>query len=133
MPQENLELTRRSFEAVDRRDQEAFLALMDPEVEVHSRFAAVEGAYRGHEGVRRWWRDFLGTFSEYAIEVKELRDLGEVVVVHFAAKAEAAASGASLIDDVWMATRWRDGRCVWWQVCGSEEEALEAAGIERRP
>ena len=47
MSQENVELHSRSIDAVNRRDQEAFLALMDTDVEVVSRIVAVEGASMG--------------------------------------------------------------------------------------
>ena len=47
-------------------------------VEVESRLVAIEGGYHGHEGMRRWWQDFLGTFPDYKIEIEEIRDLGDV-------------------------------------------------------
>jgi hypothetical protein len=58
------------------------VALMDDEVEIESRLVAVEGGYHGHEGLRRWWYDFLGTFPGYTLEIEELRDLGDVTLGH---------------------------------------------------
>ena len=60
MSQENVELARRAYDAFNRRDLDAFLAIADEEVEAESRLGAVEGGYHGHEGLRRWWNDFLG-------------------------------------------------------------------------
>ena len=57
--------------------------LMDKEVEMESRLVAIEGGYHGHEGMRRWWEDFLGTFPDYQIEIEEMRDLGDVTLSHF--------------------------------------------------
>jgi len=82
MSQENVELARRAYDAFNRRDWDAFLALMDREVEVESRLVAMEGGYHGHEGLRRWWTDFLGAFPDYRVEAEDLRDLGEVTLVH---------------------------------------------------
>ena len=55
MPErENVELVRRAYDAWNRDDMDACLALMDPEVEWHTtgRLPDVEPVYRGHEGVR---------------------------------------------------------------------------------
>lgn len=51
MPQENVELLHRSVDAVNRRDLDSFLALMDEDVESVSRIAAIEGGLKGHAGV----------------------------------------------------------------------------------
>ena len=129
MSRENVELARQSYDAFNQRDLDAFLALTDDQVQVESRLAAVEGGYHGHEGVRRWWNDFLGAFPDYTIEVEEVRDLGAVTITRFIARAHAAASGTPLIDRVWQPTRWRAGKFVWWTVCRTEAEALEAVGL----
>jgi hypothetical protein len=100
---------------------------MDKDVVAESRIAVMEGAYRGHEGTARWWDAFLGTFPDYVVEIEELRDLGEVTLAHVHATAHGAASAAPLLDSFWHPVRWRDGKCVWWRVCETEQEALEAA------
>jgi ketosteroid isomerase-like protein len=127
MSQENVELAYRAYDAFNRRDWDAALALMDDEVEVESRLVAMEGVYHGHEGVRRWWDDFLGALPDYTVEVEELRDLGDVTLAHF--RGRGHARDTPLVDPVWQPVRWRDGKCVWWRVCPTEAEALEAAGL----
>ena len=123
MSQENVELTQRAYDAFNQRDQEAFLALMDDEVKTESRLAAMEGGYRGREGARRWWNDLLGMLPDYSIEAREMRDLGDVILVHIHARA------TPVVDVRWQAIRWRDGKCVWWSIYSTEEEALEAVGL----
>ena len=83
----------------------------------------------GHEGTRRWWNDFLSAFPDYTIEVEELRDLGDATLSRFRARAHGAASETPLVDPAWHALKWRDGKCVWWRVCATEAEALEAIGV----
>jgi ketosteroid isomerase-like protein len=129
MSEENVELARSSYEAFNQRDQEAFLALMDETVEAGSRLAAVEGVYRGHEGIRRWWSDLIGVFPDYRLEIQEVRDLGEITLTHFTASALGIEDRMPFIDPAWLVARWRDGKCVWWRVCLTEAEALEAAGL----
>jgi ketosteroid isomerase-like protein len=49
MSQENVELTYRTFDALNRRDLDAYLALTDEDVEFVPRTSAIEGesVYRG--------------------------------------------------------------------------------------
>jgi ketosteroid isomerase-like protein len=129
MSQENLELTLAMYQAFDRRDWDAFQAMTDDEVEVESRLVAMEGAYQGQEGLRRWWDDFLGAFPDYSVEIEELRDLGEVTLAHTRGWGHGVGSATPLIDPFWHVIRWRDGKCVWWRNCPTEAEALEAAGL----
>jgi ketosteroid isomerase-like protein len=130
MSQENVELAYRAYDAFNRRDWDAFVLLSDPEIEIESRLVIMEGGYHGHEGLRRWWENFLGAFPDYTCEVEELRDRGDVTLGHIRGWGHAAASDAPLVDPFWQPIRWRDGRCVWWRNCSTEAEALEAAGLE---
>ena len=129
MSRENVELARRGYDAFNRREIDGFLALMDESVEADSRLATVEGGYHGHDGVRRWWDHLLGMFPDYTIEVEEVRDLGDVTLTRFVARGHSADTGTPLIDARWQPIRWRDGKSVWWSVCATEAEALEAVGL----
>jgi hypothetical protein len=40
-------------DAFNRRDWPAFVVLTDDEIQVESRLVAMEGAFGGHEGLRR--------------------------------------------------------------------------------
>jgi hypothetical protein len=58
MSERNVQRAYRAYDAFNRRDWDAFLPLMDDEVEVESRLVILEGSYHGHQGLRRWWNDF---------------------------------------------------------------------------
>ena len=77
MSQENVELTYRAADAFNRRDLNAFLALADPDAEFTSRIVEVESGAspRGHDGVRRWWKDIFDVFPDFRSEIEEIRDL----------------------------------------------------------
>jgi ketosteroid isomerase-like protein len=129
MSQENVELHYRSIEAVNRRDLEAFLALMDKDVEVVSRIVAVEGGLHGHDGVRSWWANWFETWPDYKIKVGGMRDMGDVTIATLHAVGQGAGSELPFEDNAWLACRWRYGKCSWWQVFRAEAEALEAVGL----
>jgi ketosteroid isomerase-like protein len=129
MSQENVDLMLESYDAFNRRDWDAFLALMDDEVEIESRLVAMEGGYHGHDGLRRWWDNFLGAFPDYTLEIEEVRDLGDVTLGHIRGWGHAAGSATPLVDPSWHPVRWRHGKVVWWRNCSTEAEALEAVGL----
>ena len=131
MSQENLERTRRAFDAFNRRDLDAFLPLTDTEVEFATRYMELEGDphYRGHDGVREWWRDLLAIFPDFSIEVLELHDLGGSGIAALRVRGHGLDSGVPFEETVWAAAEWRDGKVTRWRNFGSEAEALEAAGL----
>jgi SnoaL-like domain len=131
MSDEDIRLTKEAIDALNRRDRDAFLAFCAEEIEVESRLVAMEGGYRGHEGVRRWWDDFLGAFPDYFYVIEDVRDLGDVLLCRSRGRAHGASSETPLDDPFWLPIEWRDGKCVWWRNCPTEAEALEA--IAKRP
>jgi hypothetical protein len=111
---ENVDLMLQWADTFNRRDWDAFLAFVDDEVVVESRLVAMEGGYHGHEGVRRWWDDFLGAFRDYTTEIEDLRDLGDVTLGHVRGSGHGAGSATPLIDPLWLPVRWRAGTAFWW-------------------
>ena len=117
-----------AYDALNRRDLEAFLALSDPEVEVVSLIAESEGGtYRGHAGVREWWRDVAGSLGGIQFEAEEIRELDdETLLVRVRTAGEVADVQVEQV--MWQAIAIRDGLALWWQPFRSEQEALE--GLE---
>ena|SRR5436190_23715113 len=73
MSQENVELIYRAFDALSRHDFDAFVALMDDDVEIIPRTSAIEGesGYSRHEGLGRWWSSLPDVFPDYSAELVE--------------------------------------------------------------
>ena len=128
--EQNVELARRVYEALDQHDGGAYLALMAEDVVIESALGAVEGDYEGHDGVRRWWDDFLSVFPDYRLEIEELRAMGEATLGRFRGTAHGASGETPIVDPFWHAMKWRNGKVVWWRSCATEAEALEA--LERQ-
>jgi hypothetical protein len=129
MSQENVEAFKRAVNALNRRDLDACLELADPQVEGVPALVAIEGAYRGHDGMRRWWDNVLDVFPDFILEVAEVRDLGDVTFGRLGYRARAADSDAPVGAQLWMVVRWRRGKSVWWGTFRTEAEALDAVGL----
>jgi predicted SnoaL-like aldol condensation-catalyzing enzyme len=71
------------------------------------------------------------TFPDYTVVIVQVRDHGDVTLVHLRATGHRASSRTPLIDDFWHVARWRDGKIVWWHASATESEALKAAGLEQ--
>jgi ketosteroid isomerase-like protein len=121
------ELVQRGLEALNRHDIESFVALMADDVEAAPRIAAVDGIYRGPDGVRRWGRGLLDVFPDFAFELHEIRDLGDVALASLRMTGRGAGSDAPLDELLWLVTRWSAGRCTRWSTHETEGRALEAA------
>lgn len=130
MSRENVDLALLLYEVFNRRDLDGALALMDDAVEIEPRLGALEGDYRGHEGVRQWWANLLDFLPDYTAEVEELHDLGEMTLGRIRGRGHGAASAAPVVETWWQSIRWRDGKCIWWRNFATEAEALEAMGLE---
>jgi ketosteroid isomerase-like protein len=131
MSRENVEVCLRAFEAIVRRDTEAALPHIDPEVELQS--AIVGGAegrsFRGHEGVSRWTAESEAIWAELRLDTEEIRDLGDQVLIIGRLHATGRESGIEIDSPIaWLSTV-RDGRIV--RSCGylDPQDALEAAGL----
>ena len=130
MSQENVELAYLAIDAFNRRDLDAFLALVDPHAEFTPRLGQVEGrSYRGLDGAREWWRDTFAIFPDFRIEILDVRDHGAFIIGLVHVRGHGLDSGAPFDQTLWAAGEVRRGKAVWWQLFDSEADALEAAGL----
>jgi ketosteroid isomerase-like protein len=133
MSQENIETFNRVAEAYRRRDVEAMLADLDPEIEWHPGLLASLGGeatvYRGHEGIRELVRDLDEHFAEFNNEYSEIRDLGDQVLAIGHIRARGKASGAETLSPLAFLVESKDGKAIRVRTYLDPEKALEAAGL----
>jgi SnoaL-like domain len=132
MSERNVELTRGFIEAFNARDIGAVVALCDPSVELNSTFAAVGGAvYHGHDGVRRWHRDFEEVWGdEIRTEPEAYFDLGEQTLFFGVLHGRGQHSSAEVAMPTSAAVfTWRDGLMVYLKGYADREEALRDLGV----
>jgi ketosteroid isomerase-like protein len=114
MSQENVETFKRGLEAYNRRDAEAMLADIDPEVEWYPALLVMLGGeatvYRGHEGVRAMLRDVTRPLAEIHVEFSDIRDLGEQIVAIGCIRTRGKASGAATESALEYVADFRDGK-----------------------
>ena len=149
MSRRNIAVTHQTFDAFIRRDLDAFVALHDPDCRIQPLFAALDDTYLGHDGVRKYWDDLVGAFSDTNIQVIEVRELGNRTLTALEVgysvppaldppqrRSEAAIRSAPGTDSAdviaqvnWILAEIRNGRILWWRTFRTEAEALEAAGL----
>jgi ketosteroid isomerase-like protein len=135
MSRENVEIVRRVYEAAARRDPEAVIAAYDPEVEwdvSRSQMARLVGerVYRGHDGLRRFFRAYHDAWDDVRYGFDELIDAGDHQVVSIdIEQARGRSSGADVELTQYAIWTIRGGkviRAVWFS---DRAEAFEAAGL----
>jgi len=132
---ENVEVVRRVLEAWQRDDFDVFLANIDPAIEwqpvLERLVEGAESAYRGHEGMRRFWHYYRTELADFEVEAQELRDVGDDRVVLLGRFGwRGAASGVKLESPVGMVITVRDGKMIQSTDYPSQQEALKAVGLE---
>ena len=123
------DLVRRAIQAINDRDLDALLAVMDEEVEAVPLLAAMEGRYHGHDGIRRWWANLLDTFPDFGVEVVQMREIGEATVAVLSTSGRGVGSDTPIDATMWQVSLFRHDKCIRWRVYTSESEAFEAEGL----
>ncbi|HEX2125026.1 MAG TPA: nuclear transport factor 2 family protein [Thermoleophilaceae bacterium] len=119
------------LDAVNRRDAEALVDLMHPEVEFLPISAALEGpAYAGRAGVRRWLRSLELDWKVFEARLDRVCDFGTCALGLGGWHAVGRASGVELDAQggAWVA-RIRDERVVRWRAYTDGREALESGEL----
>ena len=134
MSRENVDLVRRVYAAAARGANEAAFDLYAPDIEwdVTPSAAAqfdLEPVYHGHEGVRRFWRDYLSAFERLDFELEELIDAGDRVLAVVHERASGRCSGIAFDNRVFAVWTLRNGEIARMGVYLDRDEALEAAGL----
>ena len=131
MSEENVDIVRAGYEAVNRRDFEALFDFYDPEIIWEQDEGFVEpGTHHGHAGVRRVFDSLFEGFKDFHIDVEQLIDIDDDRVL---ALVRIVGSGniSGLALDTPGGQLWslRDGRAVKLKLYLDPAEALEAVGL----
>ena len=123
----DIEVVKATFAAFAARDVEAVLALASPDIE----FTAVTGEhagrtepYRGHDGMRQYFRDVAAVWEELHLTPREFRPQGDLILV--TGKVSARSRARTISGSTGWIWRVRDGKVVYVRVYASAADATAA-------
>jgi uncharacterized protein len=127
----NLDVVQALYAAFAARDEEAIFELLDPEIVWDMTKAGFPDpeVYLGHDGVRTFWRRWLGTWEEYRTEPEHFVAAGDrIVVLH---RLVMRSKGARVTIDSRVADVFtvRDGRVVRVDAYKDRDQALRDSGV----
>jgi hypothetical protein len=84
--------------------------------------------YYGHDGFRKFWRDFSDTWESIAISVREIRDCGDRVLALITFEAQGR-DGVKVRRQEGSIFGFSDGLAAHVETHGHWSEALKAVGL----
>jgi ketosteroid isomerase-like protein len=126
----HIEAFLRGVDAINRLDVHAVLALTHDECVFEPLRSQTEGAFVGHEGMRRFLADTAQTFELFKATYPDLRDLGDGRMLAIGTiRMRGRESGVE--NDVLSAAivEFRDGRMLRYKDHAERRLALQEAGL----
>jgi ketosteroid isomerase-like protein len=133
MSQENVELVRRSTDAISRRDLDGWLETwtQDAVLDWSNARSFDAGVYRGHGEIRAFAEGFLATWDEVRFEIvdgpREVED--GLLITENVAYLRGRDGIEVQARSAWLITI-RDGEQTSLTLYQTKQEALEAAGLQ---
>lgn len=97
-PSERLDVVRQLYEAVERRDVSAVLALYDAHVEWQDHgtpLGDIRGGrvFHGHDGLREWFQEWNSAWEHWTDDIDQIFEVGEHVISVVNGHGRGRASG----------------------------------------
>jgi len=129
MSQENVEVVKEFTRLFEEGDRDAWRDYFAPDVVWDTSASSMPSASvsHGHEGVERFFRDWLGTWTDYEIGTREFVDAGDSVVIVFRQHGTGRESGVEIERDFFGVYDLRASKVVRFRMFESRDEALQAA------
>jgi uncharacterized protein len=130
MAQENVELVRRAYAALNAGDVEGLIELCDQDFEIDMEERVFNPAtYRGHDGIRRFYGEVREVWAEYRWDPEELIDREDQVVALLHAQGRGRGSGVEIDRRVAMVWTLGGTKALAVRFYVDRAEALRAAGL----
>ena len=103
---------RQAIDAFNRRDRPAWLALIDDDCDIESRFSRIDDTFfRGRAAVEAWWAGLEEAWESLEVEVDDVRAVAPdqtlaLVVLH----GKGRGSGLEVREAHAHRVDWRDGK-----------------------
>jgi ketosteroid isomerase-like protein len=129
MSQQNVDALLRGADAISRGDPVEIPQLVHPEVVFEPLRSGTEGAFVGHDGMRRFIADTEEMFEIFRISYTDVRDLGDRVLAIGSIRMRARGSGVETDVPVAVIAEYRDGLLWRFKDYGQARVALSVAGL----
>jgi hypothetical protein len=118
-------------QAFNARDVEAIVAICHPDCEVIALRSEIEGPFRGHDGVRRWFGGFVETAADVSLVAERVETLSDGRMVLLGRQSGSGTMGAVGFDAPLAAiVSYEDGLVKHVRSFPTHEAALQAAGLD---
>ena len=130
MASERAELVRSVVDLFNDRDFGGAMGAIAKDIEFVPLRSAIEGPYRGHEGMRKWWADTAANWEIFQVEMQEYRGVGENgFIARGVIHAQGRGGGVPLdIPSSWSG-EWRGLRVIQTTFYFDEDTAPRAVGL----
>ena len=124
----NVEIVQSAFDAWDRGDTDAILAVCDEEIVVvqAAELPGVPRLQNGHAGVLEAFALWPGYWDDFRVEVVRMIDLGDHVVVTTNQSGRGKDTGIEVTAQFTFLFTLVGGKITEWRIFLRESEALEA-------
>jgi ketosteroid isomerase-like protein len=130
MSQENVEIVRSIYEALNGGDWDAAFATSAPDVEMTVPSGGPNaGTYRGREDVQGFWEEVLTPFEAWTAEPEEFFKHRDQIAVVLRFRTRPKGTSAEIENRIGHLWTIRDGLVVSMRFFAKPEDALEAAGL----
>jgi ketosteroid isomerase-like protein len=133
MSQDNVEMLRGAYAAINRRDADWLIEHSDPNIEMHMSGVAGEPVlYTGAAGIREWFRDMAESWQSFEFVPEDIRDLGDRLFASVIGRLRGRASGIDVDARQGIVIEFRNGKAATIRSYRDVADALEAAGLPER-
>ena len=117
-----------AYEAWSRRDVEALLEAVHPDAEARPILGANIGAsvYRGHDGLRQWFKDLHQEWETFQTRVTHIDERGDRALCTIDVHARGRASGVVIEGELYHVVEMRDGLILRLEAFRDRPEAIRA-------
>ena len=129
MSQENVELVRRVYDALNRGDWDAVFRDTHPDFQMTTQRGPEAGTHRRREAVQGLGEDYIAAFDNMVFEPEEFLENGDQVVVLVTRRARPKGGSGEIVVRNGHLFTVRNGTILSMKSFPDPEKALEAAGL----
>ena len=129
MSQENVEIVRPIYEALNGRNWDTVFRDMHPDFQMTNERGPDAGTHRRREAVQRLIEDRIAAFDNLVVEPEEFLENGDQVVALVTRRGRTQGGGVDIVvrnGHLWTV---RDGRILSMKSFPDQAEAVQAAGL----